>query len=72
MKVPEVLGVVGFLCLCLQSSMGEQITNERESLHVTFSTHQFLILTALFFFFPFLSFPVSRKCSRKIIDDYNL
>ena len=44
MKVPEVLGVVGFLCLCLQSSMGEQITNERESLYVTFSTHQFLIL----------------------------
>ena len=26
MKVPEVLGVVGFLCLCLQSSLGEQIT----------------------------------------------
>ena len=41
MKVPEVLGVVGFLCLCLQSSLGEQITNER---NLTCSTYPLLIL----------------------------
>ena len=69
MKVPEVLGVVGFLCLCLQSNLGEQIKYKREILHVAFSTYPFLILkykhysalpiseASRSFFFPFLVTP---------------